>query len=152
MLIDASAIIAVLNFEARGAEIRSVLDTHRRAGGQFYMIATSFFEAVTGLAKARSKRNRQTREELQHASDSVLLFVEKLNIKYLTISADAGTQAIDTVMRYGKIVSHSAELNFGDCFVYVAAKLNRLPLLFIGNDFSQTDVKSVLADPSIVAD
>jgi ribonuclease VapC len=39
---------------------------------------------------------------------------------------------------------HPAGLNFGDCFAYVLAKERSCPLLFIGNDFSQTDVESVL--------
>jgi ribonuclease VapC len=39
---------------------------------------------------------------------------------------------------------HPAALNYGDCFAYEVAKQNNCPLLFIGNDFSQTDVASAL--------
>jgi ribonuclease VapC len=39
-------------------------------------------------------------------------------------------------------------LNFGDCFAYALAVEKNCPLLFIGNDFSRTDVKSVLANQS----
>jgi ribonuclease VapC len=39
---------------------------------------------------------------------------------------------------------HSAALNFGDCFSYTLAKDYDCPLLYIGNDFAQTDVRSVL--------
>jgi ribonuclease VapC len=35
---------------------------------------------------------------------------------------------------------HAAGLNFGDCFAYALAKSTGEPLLFKGNDFSQTDV------------
>ena len=35
---------------------------------------------------------------------------------------------------------HKAALNFGDCFTYSIAKSTGLPLLFTGNDFSQTDL------------
>ena len=31
-------------------------------------------------------------------------------------------------------------LNLGDCFVYACAKAYRVPLLFKGEDFSQTDI------------
>ncbi|MGV3552209.1 type II toxin-antitoxin system VapC family toxin [Rhizobium sp.] len=41
---------------------------------------------------------------------------------------------------------HPAGLNFGDCFAYALAKERNCPLLFIGNDFSKTDIKSALAD------
>jgi len=41
--------------------------------------------------------------------------------------------------RYGK-GRHPAGLNFGDCFSYALAFREQVPLLFKGNDFSQTDV------------
>ena len=41
---------------------------------------------------------------------------------------------------------HPAGLNFGDCFAYALAKDRDCPLLFIGNDFDKTDIKSALAD------
>lgn len=36
-------------------------------------------------------------------------------------------------------------LNFGDCFSYALAKSRDLPLLYKGQDFSATDVRSALA-------
>ena len=39
---------------------------------------------------------------------------------------------------------HPAGLNFGDCFAYALAKHTGEPLLFKGNDFSQTDIVSAL--------
>jgi ribonuclease VapC len=44
--------------------------------------------------------------------------------------------------RFGK-GRHPAGLNYGDCFAYALAKSRRLPLLFEGDDFSQTDIASV---------
>jgi ribonuclease VapC len=35
---------------------------------------------------------------------------------------------------------HRANLNFGDCFAYALAKTTGEPLLFKGDDFSQTDI------------
>ena len=37
-----------------------------------------------------------------------------------------------------------AALNFGDCFAYALAKELSAPLLFVGNDFTQTDVTPAL--------
>jgi ribonuclease VapC len=37
--------------------------------------------------------------------------------------------------------AHRAALNFGDCFAYALAKEHRCPLLFVGEDFTRTDVK-----------
>ena len=39
---------------------------------------------------------------------------------------------------------HPAGLNFGDCFAYALAEEQNCPLLFIGNDFSKTDIRSAL--------
>lgn len=52
--------------------------------------------------------------------------------------------AIGAFHAYGK-GRHKASLNFGDCFVYGAAKAMGLPLLYKGNDFAQTDIASALA-------
>ena len=39
---------------------------------------------------------------------------------------------------------HPAALNFGDCFAYEVAKENGCPLLYVGEDFSRTDISAVL--------
>ena len=41
--------------------------------------------------------------------------------------------------RFGKR-RHPADLNFGDCFAYALARETGEPLLFVGNDFGQTDI------------
>lgn len=40
---------------------------------------------------------------------------------------------------------HPAGLNFGDCFSYVTAKGCGSPLLYVGDDFSRTDIRSALS-------
>ena len=45
---------------------------------------------------------------------------------------------------FGKGSGHPAQLNFGDVFSYTLAKIRGLPLLYKGNDFSQTDAVSAL--------
>lgn len=49
--------------------------------------------------------------------------------------------AVGAWRRFGK-GRHPAGLNFGDCFAYATASLGDLPLLFKGDDFSQTDVRA----------
>ena len=41
-------------------------------------------------------------------------------------------------------VAYRAGLNFGDCFAYALCKATGQPLLFKGQDFSQTDLATVL--------
>ena len=43
--------------------------------------------------------------------------------------------------RFGK-GRHPANLNVGDCFAYATASLANLPLLFKGDDFTQTDLRA----------
>ena len=45
---------------------------------------------------------------------------------------------------FGKGRGNSARLNFGDCFSYALAKNLDEPLLFVGDDFAKTDVRSAL--------
>ena len=45
---------------------------------------------------------------------------------------------------FGKGTGHPAGLNFGDCFAYSLARTTREPLLYKGDDFTQTDIEPVL--------
>ena len=54
--------------------------------------------------------------------------------------ADASAHAFQ---RFGK-GRHASGLNFGDCFSYTLAHRLKVPLLFVGNDFSQTDLAAAL--------
>ncbi len=50
-------------------------------------------------------------------------------------------EALDAFRRFGK-GRHPAALNFGDCLSYAAARVAGHPLLFVGDDFSQTDIEA----------
>ncbi len=41
--------------------------------------------------------------------------------------------------RWGKGI-HPAALNYGDCFAYALAQQRACPLLFVGDDFTKTDI------------
>jgi ribonuclease VapC len=45
---------------------------------------------------------------------------------------------------YGKGRQHPAQLNFGDCMAYALAKVEGIPLLYKGEDFSRTDIRRAL--------
>lgn len=49
-------------------------------------------------------------------------------------------------LAYGKGSGHQAALNFGDAFSYALAKIRDVPLLYKGNDFSETDLRSALSN------
>lgn len=43
---------------------------------------------------------------------------------------------------FGKGSGSKAQLNYGDCFSYALAAVTREPLLFTGDDFRHTDLRS----------
>ena len=47
---------------------------------------------------------------------------------------------MEAYQRFGR-GRHPARLNFGDCLSYATAKLAGQQLLFVGHDFSQTDIE-----------
>ena len=65
------------------------------------------------------------------------------DIEIVSFDPDQLALARSAFRRFGR-GRHSAALNFGDCFSYALAKARGLPLLFKGNDFTQTDIESVL--------
>ena len=54
-----------------------------------------------------------------------------------------GAGAFAGFLRYGKGI-HPARLNLGDCFAYALAKQFDAPLLYKGDDFAKTDIRSAL--------
>jgi ribonuclease VapC len=64
-----------------------------------------------------------------------------LAIDVIDFTQSQAELAQDAFHRYGKGI-HPARLNMGDCFSYALAKSFGQPLLYKGNDFSQTDVLS----------
>jgi ribonuclease VapC len=67
-----------------------------------------------------------------------------LGLEVVPVAATVAFDVADAYARWGKGV-HPARLNFGDCFAYTLAIERACPLLFIGNDFTRTDVICALA-------
>ncbi len=59
-----------------------------------------------------------------------------------TVHAEPPVDTRQAYRDFGKASGHPAKLNFGDCFSYALAKTKGEPLLFKGQDFSRTDLKS----------
>lgn len=145
MFIDASAIVAILNQEPGGEALEACIE---RATETMTFSPMVRFEAVVSLARARSKAigaAKPTPEMLARASASVDLFLEAIEAGEIPITPDIGRNAVAASVRFGKVVGHPADLNFGDCFVYACAKERDEPLLFIGADFAKTDLKSAMS-------
>ncbi|WP_293369970.1 type II toxin-antitoxin system VapC family toxin, partial [Phenylobacterium sp.] len=63
----------------------------------------------------------------------------------LTVATDEETPlraaALQAYLRFGKGL-HPARLNLADCFAYALAKQLDAPLLYKGDDFAKTDIRS----------
>ena len=75
--------------------------------------------------------------ELQSLIDQLELTVVAFDLAQLEAARTAYSL-------YGRDTGHPANLNMGDCFSYALAKTRNLPLLFKGEDFIHTDVRSAL--------
>ena len=50
-----------------------------------------------------------------------------------------GAEAIEAFRRFGR-GRHAANLNFGDCMTYAVARLAGEQLVYMGDDFAETDL------------
>ena len=71
------------------------------------------------------------------------VLIEELVDEVAPVDGVAARRAAEAHARWGKGV-HPARLNLGDCFAYALADLRGLPILYVGNDFSQTDIRAAL--------
>lgn len=65
--------------------------------------------------------------------------INGLGFEIIPVSFSSAQGIAQAYRKWGKGV-HPAGLNFGDCFAYDLARTNACPLLFVGNDFSKTDI------------
>jgi ribonuclease VapC len=130
IVVDTSALIAVIGAEAREADCAAALS----ASPTIVISAGTLVEYLIVTAKP---------EIVDVASD----FIRQLAPRIHSVDADFAEQLGVNYQRWGRGF-HPAKLNMGDCYAYTLAQMLDVPLLYIGKDFSQTDVRSVLADPS----
>lgn len=68
-------------------------------------------------------------------------FLKQLSIKIIPYTEEMSVVATRAFLSFGKGQQNKAQLNFGDCMVYSASKVEAMPLLFKGEDFAHTDVE-----------
>ena len=76
------------------------------------------------------------------AVSELTLFVREFRNEEVPFDTPQLELAQNAWLRYGRGF-HAARLNFGDCASYALARFSGEPLLFVGNDFRQTDVAAV---------
>lgn len=130
MIVDTSALIALIQSEAASDAIGAALaNTPRRA-----LSAATLLEASI-VADG-------THDPVRSARFDAL--IEALELEVVPVTDDQVRIARQAFRDYGRGSGHPARLNCGDCFSYALARQRREPLLFVGDDFTHTDVASVL--------
>jgi ribonuclease VapC len=70
-------------------------------------------------------------------------FLDAGGFQFVSIGEREFEVAADAYAQFGK-GRHPAALNMGDCYAYACAKTNQATLLFKGDDFSKTDIGTVV--------
>jgi ribonuclease VapC len=130
MVLDASAIVAVLTSEPERDAILETID----AAAIRLIPAFAIYEASLAVARRKSI-------PVDLARADVRAFAISCNATIAPVGEDEANAAVSAHMRFGKGTGHPARLNMGDCFAYAVAKTRGLPLLFKGEDFALTDIK-----------
>jgi ribonuclease VapC len=126
IVVDTSAIVAIdlrePNFEQISARL---LSRARRL-----IPATAIVEATMVLSRV-------------HKNPKAVLdrYISTMGLTIAAIDPPIADAAQEAFLKFGK-GRHPARLNLCDCFSYAVAKVTDASLLFVGNDFSQTDIRA----------
>ncbi len=134
MFVDASAMVAILIREPQRSELLKCLDN----ASDPITSAMAVFETVAAVTRRRAQSAEASAAQVQE-------FLRLTGITVVPIAEAEGLAALTAFTRFGKGQGHPAQLNMGDCFAYACARTHNVPLLFVGNDFTQTDIASAAA-------
>lgn len=136
MIIDTSAIIAVLKDEEMSAQVISTMKKANEIG----ISAGTWLELFIVVENKQSPVTVGRTERL----------LAEFDVTIAPVCREQSAIGRKAFRDFGR-GRHRAKLNFGDCFSYALAKHRRQSLLYVGNDFSLTDIDSALipdAEPS----
>jgi ribonuclease VapC len=128
MIIDTSALVAILYRESEAAAFAQII----------YDAEVCRISVANYVELSMVVENQLGPEGMRQAE----AFFRRAGIVIEPVTLDHGELARQAFLDFGK-GRHKAALNYGDCFSYALAKATGEPLLFKGNDFSQTDIEGV---------
>lgn len=129
MILDTSAIVAIIMQESTAAAVSRVLGETDRV----LMSSSTWVEL--GVVEDRWMTEEQ-RERTHHVLDEV-------GVHFVPLSVSQARIARMAHRRHGPGSGSPARLNMGDCFSYALAIDLDEPLLFVGDNFVHTDVRRV---------
>ena len=132
MVIDTSALLAILSDEPERREFNEAIE----AADSRTMSVATFVEVSIVI------ESRYGAEGLRDLD----LFLERAGVELASVDVEQARVARRAFSRFGK-GRHPAGLNYGDCFAYALATVLGEPILYKGDDFSQTDVAAAVPPP-----
>ena len=126
MIVDTSAIIAILYGEPEAAEFAQAIHDAPICR----MSVASHVELSLVVQMQMGAGGMQQADA----------FLKRAGIVLEPVTVEHGELARQAFVDFGK-GRHKAGLNFGDCFSYALAKATGEPLLYKGNDFAATDIQ-----------
>lgn len=129
MIIDTSALIAILLGEPESARLAAAI-------GENPVRLMSAFSALETAVVIEARKGESGGRELD-------LLLYRAQIDIVPLNAEQMALARNAWWRFDQ-GQHPAGLNLGDCCAYALSKYAGYPLLFKGNDFSQTDLQAVI--------
>jgi|SRR5579864_9492944 len=125
MILDTSAIIAILRDEPDATELAEAVESAevRRISAATYVEAAIVTDSNKDPVLSRSL-------------DS---FLQRSLVRIEPVTVEQARVAREAYRDFGK-GRHRAGLNLGDCFAYALAKEKGEPLLYKGDDFRKTDI------------
>ncbi len=130
MVVDTSALLAILLAEPDASKYAQPIEAELRP-----LIGSPTLVEASAVALGRGGSS------LLH---QLRLIVRKADFDIVAFSAQHAEIAAEAYQRYGRGVGDPACLNMGDCFSYALARALDEPLLYKGEDFSRTDIRSAL--------
>jgi ribonuclease VapC len=134
IVVDASAIVAMIAREIDGAEIARRLESRPRGSGLRSASTVTLWEASNAVA-------RMDRVSRARAFELVDQFCRLAAIDPVAPDMAITALAVEAAERYGLGGGRPGILNMGDCFSYATARHLKAPLLFKGDDFGLTDIE-----------
>ena len=127
VVVDTSALVAIVLGE-------SDADVYATALARADSVSISAVTLVESSVMVEAHQGADAARDLQ-------LLIEAVRARIAPVDVHLATTAIAAWRRFGK-GRHPASLNFGDCFSYALARHLDEPMLFKGQDFTQTDIRS----------
>lgn len=123
--VDTSALMAIVLNDPEAEACSAVLEAEDR----LLISAGTVAEAL--IVSAR-----------RNVGDQLASLIDGLGFEVVTVTLASARRIAQAYDKWGK-GTHPAALNLGDCFAYEVAKEHGCRLLYIGDDFSKTDIEGV---------